>query len=426
MASGRFSRNTVLAGLFVLAVVLLAGGGSLLGLGLNRYIVKFSLADGAEGLEKGSKVKLGGRQIGRVRGVEFDPPPKTGKTIESLMVEIEVDSALRLYSDADVSLVRPLLGSNSTLNFMSLRSAEDARPVEPGGVIVGKIGPPAFLPQSDYARVQNFLARVDRWSADIDKDWPRTYGEITETVTSVRKSAKEAEELLTSAGEKWKTWSGEVDGVIKEIKPRFERLADSAQAAVDRAKATVEEVQALVSENRPRVDAFIKDAQELASRLRGEAYQDLAAALKNARETTEYAAETLRKAEGFVTTNLPEFQEIVLKAGLMAQEAKLAVSEIRAAPWRLFYQPNKKELENELLYNSIRSYSTSMSEVRAAAQALEAATQSLAATPEGARPTVDPASINALAEKLKAALEQSRQREAEFFDRWIRQDEPTK
>ena len=59
---------------------------------------------------------------------------------------------------------------------------------------------------------------------------------------------------------------------------------------------------------------------------------------------------------------------------------------------------------------------------QAAAQALEAATQAIAATPEGQKPAVDPETISALTVKLKDSVSKSAEQEKLFFDRWIQED----
>jgi hypothetical protein len=135
-----------------------------------------------------------------------------------------------------------------------------------------------------------------------------------------------------------------------------------------------------------------------------------------------YAVEIARKTDEVVTTRIPEINEIITSGTLAAQQVKLLSAEVRAAPWRLLYQPNKKELENELLYNSIRAYSNSLADVRAAAEALEAATQAVAVTPQGQRPSVDEETLAALTVKLKDSVSKSAEQERLFFERWIRED----
>jgi ABC-type transporter Mla subunit MlaD len=429
MPAGRFSRNTVLAGVFVLAmiglfvfgVVLLTESGDW-SMRLNRYTIRFSLLDGAEGLEKGSAVKLGGKRVGRVRTVEFDPKPETGRDVEAILVEIEVDSSLKVYEDADITLVRPLLGTNSSLNIVRLRGEPATKQVAAGGTIVGKLAPPGFVSQADYAAVQNFLRRVDRWSGDIDKDWPKPYDDVKATVENVRKASADAEAIVSDARTRWNGWGGDIDQIFKTVKDRAESISKGADDAVKEARQFIDEVRKVVSDNRSKIDEALESARNIVKKFESEDYPAVAQAIKDGKATMAYAVEIARKADQVLTTRIPEINDIITNGSLAAQQVKLLSAEVRAAPWRLLYQPNKKELENELLYNSIRQYSNSLAEVRAAAQALEAATQAIAATPEGQKPAVDPETISALTVKLKDSVSKSAEQEKLFFDRWIRED----
>src|SRR5436190_19532144 len=74
----RGPRNNVLAGIFLLAslalaiaiIFVLSNIWDRLTVPTNRYHVLFSLLEGAEGLDKGAYVKIGGERVGRVVGWE--------------------------------------------------------------------------------------------------------------------------------------------------------------------------------------------------------------------------------------------------------------------------------------------------------------------------------------------------------------------
>ncbi|MFN5959215.1 MAG: hypothetical protein ACK462_14910, partial [Planctomyces sp.] len=93
--SARSSRNALVAGLLVTFGLVLIVGSVLILAGVtenlkysSRYVVEFSIGDGAEGLEAGSIVKVGGRRVGRVVGLRFlpeDSPRKTGIAVDIVM-----------------------------------------------------------------------------------------------------------------------------------------------------------------------------------------------------------------------------------------------------------------------------------------------------------------------------------------------------
>ena len=66
--------------------------------------------------------------------------------------------------------------------------------------------------------------------------------------------------------------------------------------------------------------------------------------------------------------------------------------------------------------------SDALADVRYAADALNAAARSLAATPQGLRPNIDQSAIDALALKLKDSLSKSAEQEKLFYERWIREN----
>lgn len=432
MASGRFSRNTVLAGIFVLiiigmfvlAIILISERGSW-ATATSKYTIRFELDEGADGLESGSPVKLGGVRVGSVTSVEFDPPPESGKEVTGILVGIAVDKRLKLYSDAQITLVRPLLGSNSALNIVRVMRDPASVPINPGARIEGELAPPGFVSKADYAKFQDVLDKVhdavsvaDRWIKDVDKDWPKPYEDVKATIASARAGVGEFETTMTDVRSKWDKWKVEFDESITLVRGRIDTITREAEDGVKRFKDLMASAQDLIDDNRAAIDQSVESIRSVLARFEKE---DYAATIKKAQDVLAYAENIVRNADQTLTTQTPELKEAMTSARLAAQQLKLMMVEVRAAPWRLLYQPNKKELENELLYNSVRAYSDTLSEVRAAAEALDAATRSVAATPAGLAPSVDQDTIQALAAKLRESLSKSAEQERLFYDRWIRE-----
>lgn len=442
MSTNRISRNNALAGLFVLIciglfvlVITLLTGASERFVGTSSYIVDFSLADGAEGLERGAPVKLAGKRIGRVLSSDLRFERAAGSAadapaeITGVEVTVEIRADVQLYEDARVNLVRPLLGSVSAINITSLRTRPEAKPVAAGSRIAGQIGPPGFLSQADYARVQNVLQRVEKWTAEIDPSVKPITEDVRATVANVK-------DLTGKANTSWDRWSGDVDvflGDARKAGGRLDKIVTDATASVESIKAGVEEIRAFVAKadefivrNRPVVDGTLDDIRELSRKAKGEAYEKVVAVLDDAQETMKHAASVAKEADELVTQKRPELADIVTNASLAAQELKLATTEIRAAPWRLLYQPTKKELENELLYNSIRRYSRSLADLKATADALDSVTQQMAVIQPGQVGAISSAEVAVLATRLRESIAKSQEQERQFFERWIRPAEGAK
>jgi len=214
----RSSRNNLLAGSMVIlclttaivVVVLLAGG--LERLGKHDYLVRFGIADGVSGLEPGSRVMVGGRPVGVVKGLRFDIDSE-GRA-EAVDVTISIDRKIKLREGAIAYLISPLLGGSGQINFPSVGSGN---PIAADDLIVGNIAPPTLLAQSGYGdeqrqQVQNIIRRISDASDKLD------------TVLDT------AQEVITDVRGKWPGWSTRVDSITKNID---ETTAQGPQIAGD-------------------------------------------------------------------------------------------------------------------------------------------------------------------------------------------------
>lgn len=435
--AARSSRNNTLAGLFVLAAIAL-GVGLVIVLSnvgdrlrpRKDYVVRFSVADGAEGLDKGAPVKVGGKRVGQVTSTAFHANEVTGEP-QYIDVGVSIDATLKLYRDADVQLVRPLLGSGSSINiaaFSARRRAgvdDEAGPqplveLQPGDVIEGHPGPPAFLAQSDYAKVQNIIDRVDRITAVAAPQVDAMLADARAAVANVR-------EVTDDVKARWPGWGAQADDVIRRVHDAsagFEDIvakvrsgADALNAGVADARAVVNKASAAFDEYKPSIDRAVQNVRELTDKVNGEMYREVMDAVAKAKVGVADAAATLRDARELLERNAPQLDELVANANLAAQQLKLTTVEVRAAPWRLLYQPTKKELENEYLYNSVRQYSEAVGELRQAAEALRAVS-ARAAEARAAGRDIDQASIDRLTAKLQDAFAQYQEQERRFLQRW--------
>lgn len=112
MAGSRRTANNVLAGLFVVLsvlggvaiVVVLAGLGDRL-TPRDRYVVHFTLEDGAEGLDIGSPVTIAGRDVGWVDKIELVLQEK-GEKKAGVYATILVDRRHAFHGRPRAALVR--------------------------------------------------------------------------------------------------------------------------------------------------------------------------------------------------------------------------------------------------------------------------------------------------------------------------------
>jgi ABC-type transporter Mla subunit MlaD len=416
--AARASKNNILAGLFLLiclglfvaTVIILSSLGDALS-AKNSFVVAFSLYDGAEGLEKGAPVKLGGKRIGRVTGSNFIFKEGTREPV-GIDVAISVRADIDLYEDAVVQLAKPLLGSNSAVNIVAVTGLARQDPdykggaaaLPKGGRLIGRLGAPGFLSQADYQKIQDIVGRVDKITADIEPQVKPIMDDARAAVGNVRT-------ITDDAAKRWPLWGDKVDKTFADFEPIVANVKDfvaKAQASIDR--------------NAKPFDEIIENIRQLSAKAKGEGYDEVLAAVRRGREGLESFAHAARQVDDLLTTKSPEIADMITSGNLAAQQLKLATVEIRAAPWRLLYQPNKKELENELLYNSVRAYSVAIAELHGASESLEAVSARIqAAGGDGAYSKIDQKTLDELNARLRNAFEKYKQEEKAFLDRWVKQ-----
>ena len=424
----------MLAGLFVLAalalvmvvIIVMSNLGDAF-VKKHDYIVRFSILDGAEGLDSGAPVKLGGQRVGRVTAAKIHDSEISGEP-DFVDVTIQIPTKYTLYSDADVQLLKPLLGSGSSINIISLTGMETAgvryqgppQRLHHGDMILGRLGPPGFLAPSDYAKFQAILARMDRITGDVE---PR----INTIMDNAGAAVADVKAITADAREKWPVWSQQLSDVIARVEKgsqsfdsiitNLKDVATAVKDGVEDARKLIDKGRAVVDDNRASIDAVVKNIKEVTERVNGEWSTKVTTLLDQGHDAMESAKATARDVELLVAKNKPQLEGIIADATLAAQQLKLATVEIRASPWRLLYQPTKKELENELLYNSVRQYSEAVGELRAASESLKA----IADRGQSGGSVVDQKTIDAMTAKLRTAFDKYQDQERAFLDRWLKQ-----
>ena len=442
MSASRGARNNVLAGVFVLVAIALAVLCVVLLTNFadqlrpkSRYVVRFGMLDGADGLDAGSPVKVAGQRVGQVEKWAFALDETTEEPV-AVDVTIAIAKNLKIYSDADVTLIKPLLGGQSAINIApnpgQYAVSETIGPpiVIPadqldGPSLTGRLGGPGFLAPSDYARLRGVLANFEAISGQVRTEAPAIIDGAKRALDTIDKAASEAKGMIADARpvvadvrEKWPKWSenvgsvlGRIDAEVKAAEGIVKKVSDGVQEVRD----LIAQGRGVVDENRPKIAEAVENVRAVVDRFRNKEYETFTSALDNAKKTMAEASDAAERVNRLIVTKSPELEELVTSASLTAQQLKLTVGEVRASPWRLLYQPTKKELENELLYNSVREYANSVGELKAAAEALRAAGEKAGSGTGG----VDRATIDGLTSKLQAAFSQYQEQEKAFLSRWV-------
>lgn len=353
----------------VVAVVLLAGLKDKLQ-PTSRYAVRFSLADGAAGLEPDSEVRVGGRAVGRVLGVSFDTD--TNGTVTGLLVRIAVRRDLVIHEGAVAFLERPLLGSGAVLNFMTLGDNATGPPLPEHGVITGKPQVPQFMAQAGYGdtqrqQLQDILGRADELTIKIDS------------------AVDDIKAVVADARDRSGDWFDRTDAIFE----RVDNASTEIKEGTADARAFIASVQDAVDTNRPRVDEIVTNTRDASARFRdiGTHFNDVTLAridelLDTGKAGADEARAAIERVDTLIADQSPNVRKALANARLASDQLRLASGEIRRTPWRLLYRPNEHELEFELLYDAARTYADAASDLRSAGESLDAVTNAGSATDE--------------------------------------------
>ena len=428
------ARNNILAGVFLLSGVALAVAVSVVLSGASdalqssrTYTVLFSIAEGATGIKKGSSVLLGGQEIGKVRGVKFQPgpaslPPKVGSTNGDpakaqppkldIAVEIATRAEFTFFTNAKFYLERPLLGSLSTINIADLGrpGVNGSTELAPGGSIRGSLAPPSFLAQAGVGDEQ--VTQVQELIASANRSAARVSSMIERYESKIDRIVDDADSTVHHVRERVPVWSADVDETLAGAK-KLSPIADDVALGVKEGRDILRKAGNIVDDGAPKISTILTDAQSAMDKVNRETVDKFNRALDDAQKALDVLANAGNQFAGLMREESPNIRRLLANARLASDQLKFAAIEIRSQPWRLLYTPTPKETETSVLYDAARSYAQAVSDLRAASESLEA-TAAANSTPGGA-PGAAQASDHETLERLHEELDRAftRYRDAE-------------
>ncbi len=436
MAMRRGSKNNIMAGVFLLGSLalglavffILANLWEKFTIPRTTYTVNFSLAEGADGLEKGAIVKVGGVKAGQVVGWKY-ARDDAGK-ISGVDIQIEVNSSITLYENAVPLLLLPLLGSSSTINFPDVGDPKavatprngDPR-LETGEVIVGHLAPPTFLAQAGYGpdqakQLQRIIKNAEETSDRINRITVTVENELEPRLAQVRGILEDGQKITSNARESWEQWRARVDSALANVDEASKKLAsmiDEANAGVEDARQVITTAQGMLDENRPKVASVVDNVKEFSEKLNKDTYAAIMEVLDGANKGVEEFALSAEKVRVLVGKRASDLEETIANARIASDQLKLTMVEVRQAPWKILAAPTgRKDLENEVLYDSVRAYATAVADLRSAAASLDSMTQ------DGSRrmTDLDRQTIDEINKQLAAAFERYQKAERDFLKKW--------
>lgn len=427
-------RNNVLAGLFLVAGVVLAVAMSFVLSDarerltpMTDYVIRFAMSDGTVGLKPGSSVLLGGQPVGRVTSVTL--PIGDSKERASIDIGVAIRSDVILYDDAQVYLEKPLLGTLTSINIASMGSGTDpsktrgaSSRLEEGETIAGGLAPPSFLAQAglgpeEVSRVKDIVQRAQDTVKKVDSIVGKATPDVDAVIADMRAAAAGIRDAVQTITQRVPAWSERIDSTTASVQTAANDVQSATKglpALRDEASGLITDARSMISENRPAVSRIVDNADEAAQRFAEQA----GPIAKDARETLQKASALADRLDTLVATEEPNIRRVLANARLASDQLKLTMIEVRAQPWRLLLRPDTKELETELLYDSARSYAAAVSDLRAASASLQA----LVSSPDKPQPASG--DLAALSKQLDEAISRFKNAEDAFMQRLIQKSQP--
>lgn len=402
----RGGRNNILAGSLVIACILTAVfvivllGGGLERLGKHDYLVRFTVVEGATGLEKGSRIMVGGQQVGVVKHIDFDID--ADGSANAVNVTIGIKNTINLQKGAVALLISPLLGGSGTINF---QTTGDGAPFGPTDIIEGRIAPPTMLAQAGYGeeqkqQVQSIIRNVN---------------DATEKINTFMDDART---LATDARAKWPDWSARLDSILKNTDDTMAKgpgIAASIEERIEKIRDIIDLAREYLADNKQNIKDGLASFKNIGAegdtfmaRLNGELTDKAAGFLDEGRSALKNADTAFANAKGLLDEQSPNIRRIMANFRLASDQLTATLGEVRRSPWRLLYRPDTRELNFELLYDSARTYAAAVSDLRTASETLHVLSTGPAAHTDAAR-AAD------IAGQLDTSFDRYKEAESEFL-----------
>ena len=388
MAEGSSQSNNIRAGAFILcglalgiAVFIILSGWNPFQ-SRNSYTVRFTVEQGVDGLASGSDVKVGGLLKGMVTGIspQFAKNDSKNEKLESILVDFNVDTDVKLWSNASVTRYMPLLGGGAWLNFDSVgfpktADKEGGTPLKQGGELTANVTGgilATLLGPSDAARTSDALKNIDKFTmflTDIPKAWNQDIIPILENansmVASLRGDYGDWSKKITTFLERADSAALKLDNGLDDIPP----LLASAQKDLDDVGAILDENAPKISETMDNIVVMTQDGKMVISDLRTESLAKINQILTTGEEGIDSLTNTLNRIDSEVAVRMPDISMMLANLRQASAQLKLTALEVRRSPWKLLYTPSTTEVAHENLYESARSFVMATNELESASMA---------------------------------------------------------
>lgn len=392
-------RDNFRAGLFVLSGLILAAVGLLLVTDFtgvfvehHSFTVRYSVADGLQGLREGSAVTLGDQPVGEVlKVVQIVDRSDGGPRVVSLQAKFSIPKSVQLFQNARLELISPLLGSGTRLNIRDVGSGDVLDPAVPidGALatnpLVNQVVDAVGLRDQEKQRIRDIIANVAAASQTAREDLPQ----ISAQAQNVLTKADPIMDDVKLAAADLRDSSAKVKTTLADVPDRSAKWKDQADSVLTKADETMTELRDGVAQAKPGAIESVENIRKVTAQFREKTMAEVESAITKADAALENLKVTSGEIRTLMSSQRPAVERAVANAHLTSEQLKLASIEVRRSPWRLLYTPKGKELETDNLYDAARSFAMAASALDSAVHGLKALSQDEAREPEDVQRMLD-------------------------------------
>ena len=335
-------RNAFKAGLFILisialivSVIVAIQGFDSFFEPIQRRTVTFKLNDNLSGLDKGDDVRVGGVKIGKVSRIVYVPDADAGKPM--LIVHFHIPAKYKLKAGAVIRIESTVTGA-ANLNIANLGDGTD---LPENTALVGQTGGVAAL----LAKADDAIASIKDTAVAAQSIVKKVDDRIDPAIAKYNTLADRGAEMMVAIRDMIGPATTDFKGFMANLNVATTTIKEKLPGLLDEARNTLTKLQTTI------------DSATVAM-------EDIKKGSSNLKDVTA-------SARGILVGNRTKFDDIIAGLKSASDNIDRASAELRRSPWRLLYKPNPGELDNLVLFDSAREFSTGANDLNDAAQALK-------------------------------------------------------
>lgn len=398
----------------------------------QRITFKLPYRTGLQGLSSGSPVKLGGYKVGQVVTTRITSPESPDSDDIFVTFTIELPEHYRLHQDCTFVPEVGLLGNKAELNIVDLGSSDSI--LKDGGVYNIQFGDSLL----NALKKEIDLNNSDSILFAIKSELNRTNEDSL--LGALASSARKLNSITGSLEHEFETDLNSEATIIKEFKSAVVNLnqisetaksqmdIENSQAIISKIKTAIYklddsmgDLKGILSENKANISETITSLKNTAGQLEkdlptltGKIDQILDKAsggLDTAQEALSEFKKISESANNILEVNRDKIDLLIDNVAIVSSNLKLVSQEIRRAPWRLLYKPDKKEIDIQSTVDSAAAFAIGAERLDNAANSLKKVVGQL-----GSGVAVGSDKVNQIIAELENSFEQFHKAEEKLWD----------